>query len=323
MEKQLKKKCFVIMPISKTRRCTKVEWTEIFEQMIKPAVTGSRLGFDCERAKPRTGNFIKDIVNQLNTAHVVIADLTDMNPNVFYELGVRHTLKPRTILIAQDKEYVPSDLQAYWVVIYDKGLTGLEDFKGKIREILREIEKNPEKPDSPVRDFLTEKNINLLSSEKKRNLAMLSALVSELSFNITSVGSILDTVAKSEQIREKQKNRYYMSNERFDNACSELLLSTQYIILPKPLVEKVRRINHLARLINNELDLWGGRDSQATEEILKEELPFFKNDLTSLLKDMNKVKIDYANDNYMEPKMPVLLLSIPEHQKYLEVAKQT
>ncbi len=323
MEKQLKKKCFVIMPISKTRRCTKAEWTGIFEQMIKPAVTGSRLGFDCERAKPRTGNFIKDIVNQLNTAHVVIADLTDMNPNVFYELGVRHTLKTRTILIAQGKKYVPSDLQAYWVIIYEKDLTGLEDFKRKIREILREIEKNPEKSDSPVADFLTEKNINLLSFEKKRNLAMLSALVSELSFNITSVGSILDTVAKSEQIREKQKNRYYMSNERFDNACLELLLSTQYIILPKPLVEKVRRINHLARLINNELDLWGGRDPQATEEILKEELPFFKNDLTSLLKDMNKVKIDYANDNYMESKMPVLLLSIPEHQKYLEVTKQT
>jgi len=321
MKKQLKRKCFVIMPISKTRRCTTAEWTGIFEQMIKPAVMGSRLGFDCERAKPRTGNFIKDIVNQLNTAHVVIADLTDMNPNVFYELGVRHTLKTRTILIAQGKKYVPSDLQAYWVIIYEKDLTGLEDFKRKIREILREIEKNPEKSDSPVADFLIEKNINLLSFQKKMNLARLSALVSELSFNITLVGTVLDIIAKSEQIRKEQKNKYYTTNARFDNACLELLLSTQYIILPKPLVEKVRRINHLARLINNELDLWGGRDPQATEKILKEELPSFNNDLLSLLNGISKLRLDYTNDNYIEPRMPTILLSSPEHQKYIEATK--
>jgi len=289
--------------------------------MIKPAVMGSRLGFDCERAKPRTGNFIKDIVNQLNTAHVVIADLTDMNPNVFYELGVRHTLKTRTILIAQGKKYVPSDLQAYWVIIYEKDLTGLEDFKRKIREILREIEKNPEKSDSPVADFLIEKNINLLSFQKKMNLARLSALVSELSFNITLVGTVLDIIAKSEQIRKEQKNKYYTTNARFDNACLELLLSTQYIILPKPLVEKVRRINHLARLINNELDLWGGRDPQATEKILKEELPSFNNDLLSLLNGISKLRLDYTNDNYIEPRMPTILLSSPEHQKYIEATK--
>ncbi|GAI24788.1 unnamed protein product [marine sediment metagenome] len=92
------RKCFVIMPVSKTCSCTKQEWTSIFNEMIRPAVTGSRLSFTCERAKPRTGSFIRDILNELNTADVVIADLTDMNPNVYYELGVRHTLRNRTIL---------------------------------------------------------------------------------------------------------------------------------------------------------------------------------------------------------------------------------
>jgi len=65
-----KKKCFVIMPISETPSCTEDEWTGVFEQMIKPAVTGSRMGFDCERAKPRTGNFIKDILTQVKYVRV-------------------------------------------------------------------------------------------------------------------------------------------------------------------------------------------------------------------------------------------------------------
>ena len=77
-----KKLGFVIMPFSATKRCSTEEWTEIFENIHKPAIIGSRLGYKCERSKIRTGAFIKDILMQLNQADVVLADLTDMNPNV-------------------------------------------------------------------------------------------------------------------------------------------------------------------------------------------------------------------------------------------------
>jgi hypothetical protein len=65
-----KKTCFVIMPFSETATCTKNRWTSIYENMIKPAVTGSKLGFTCERSSPRTGNLIKDILNKLDVADV-------------------------------------------------------------------------------------------------------------------------------------------------------------------------------------------------------------------------------------------------------------
>ncbi len=172
------------MPVSKTKSCTKDEWTGIFENMIKPAVTGSRLGFDCEQAKPRTGAFIRDILEGLNSADVVIADLTDKNPNVFYELGIRHTLKNRTILITQNIKHVPSDLRSYWVVTYKKDLSGANEFKKKVREILREMEKAPNKSDSPVTDFLQLKNIDILAYEKAANLKKVGALSSEFSYNI-------------------------------------------------------------------------------------------------------------------------------------------
>lgn len=309
------------MPFSRTKCCTKDEWTGIFDQMIKPAVTGSKLGFDCERAKPRTGNFIKDILNQLNTADVVIADLTDMNANVFYELGVRHTLQARTILIAQHMKYVPSDLQSYWVVTYDKKLTGLDDFKQKIREILKEMKRDPEKPDSPVADFLSQRNISLVSQEKSANLKNLTALLSELSSNIDSVSSILATVKSSKQKREKGEWGT-VSMVRFDNACIELLLSTSYILLTEPLLREIRHVNHELRLQNNRLDLWpNDKFDKSVEDSLKEFLPDLKKNLSSLLKDMGKVRIEYANDNYIEPEIPAIVLSSPEHKKYIEASK--
>jgi hypothetical protein len=315
---QQKKKCFVIMPVSKTKSCTAREWTMIFKEMIKPAVAGSKLGFTCERSKPRTGNLIRDILNELNRADVVIADLTDMNPNVFYELGVRHTLRNRTILIAQDMKYVPSDLRSYWVITYKKGLSGLQDFKNGIKDTLKEMMNNPEKPDNPVADFLGEKNISLLSQEKSANLKKLTALVSELSYNLSSVDDILSTLKKSEE-EEKQKKPYVFTNVRFSNVCLNELLSTRYIELPKERMKLLMSLNKSFLLSNANLELWRIEDFHSgVERSFKDNLPTYKNLITEVLKRLNQVRLDYMNNNYQEETTPVVLLGSEEHKQYIE-----
>ena len=139
------------MPFSKTNSHSALEWTSTYANVFKPAITGSRLGYECERSKIRTGAFIKDILTKLNQADVVLADLTDMNPNVFYELGVRHTLSNRTILVSEKMDFVPSDLKPYGVIIYDTTPQGVEDFKTKIRKILRDLRDDPDRADNPRR----------------------------------------------------------------------------------------------------------------------------------------------------------------------------
>jgi len=90
-----KRRCFVIMPFSTSDTCTEAEWTSIYEHLIKPAVCGSHLGYSCNRSDISTGSVIKGILTDLDTADLVVADLTDSNRNVFYELGVRQTLRRR------------------------------------------------------------------------------------------------------------------------------------------------------------------------------------------------------------------------------------
>ena len=152
-----KRKCFVIMPFSSTKSCSQEQWTDIFENMIKPAVEDSGYQYECFRANLVIGNIIRDILDTLNRADVVIADLTDQNPNVFYELGVRHALRNATILIAQHIDHIPFDLRHYAALIYNwTTKKGKDEFKEKIKRVLSEIEDSPDHPNtmSPIREYL-------------------------------------------------------------------------------------------------------------------------------------------------------------------------
>lgn len=317
-----KKKCFVIMPVSRTKSCTEAEWTGVFEHMIKPAVTGSRLGYECERAKPLTGAFIKDILEQLNSADVVIADLTDRNPNVCYELGIRHTLKNRTILIAQNILDVPSDLQSYWVITYEKDLTGVDKFKRRVREILTQMKKDPDKPDSPVADFLQLRNVVLLASEKKENLKKLSALISEISFNISTIDDLIDRVKSNKEARKAGKEVSTVSTVRFSNSCLDLLLSSSYVMYSKEFQSTIRGMSNIVVRLNNWLTLWADeRFARQTEEFFEELLPELKDSWIQILGIVSMLRTVYADENYIEPAAPIICLAKQEHEQYLKFAK--
>ena len=79
------KTVFVIMPFSATRTATAEQWTETYEHIFRPAIEFS--GFLCRKAQVSTGSLITSIIDDLRTARIVLADITDQNPNVFYELA--------------------------------------------------------------------------------------------------------------------------------------------------------------------------------------------------------------------------------------------
>ncbi len=150
-----RKNCFVIMPFSATESCTEDEWTEIFEHVIKPAVEESGFNYKCDRANLHFGSIIEDILDNLNRSDLVIADITNRNPNVLYELGVRHTLGGPVIVISQNKEDIPFDLIPYIVKIYDwKTQKDRDKLKKEIKEAIDFLEKNPHKAVSPVSKYL-------------------------------------------------------------------------------------------------------------------------------------------------------------------------
>jgi hypothetical protein len=141
------------MPFGKTTSCTEEEWTSIFEELFKPVIM--ELGYECRRSNATRGSLIKGIIQDLDLGWVVLADLTDQNPNVFYELGVRHALKDRTILVAQNRNFIPFDLESYANHVYDwKTPKGKEEFTAKITALFEDVDRDPNREDNPVSDFL-------------------------------------------------------------------------------------------------------------------------------------------------------------------------
>ena len=123
------KKCFVIMPFGQQGTTEYERNLRLYQIMIKPVV--EECGYLCIRADEleTMGNITRDIIELLYYADLVIADLSNHNPNVFYELGVRHTLfRSGTIPIIRKYDSLPFDIANYRAIFYSTELNGPENF---------------------------------------------------------------------------------------------------------------------------------------------------------------------------------------------------
>ncbi len=172
-------KCFVVMGFgTKTdyQSGRKLNLDASYQNLIKPAVVAA--GLECVRADEivHAGNINVPMYEQLLTAEVVVADVSTMNPNAFYELGVRHALKPFTTVIVAESELVfPFDIQQIVVRKYrhlgeDIGVTEATRFKAELTVAIQTIMAAP-KDDSPVYTFLRLTPPSLIKEKIAANLA--------------------------------------------------------------------------------------------------------------------------------------------------------
>ena len=147
-------RCFVAMPMSDVSGvATKAEWEGVYRSLFVSAIRAA--GFEATRSTPTRGNLVAGIIDDLWSADAVLADLTGKKPNVFYELGVRHALRGKTIIVARDQEDIPFDIRSYACHTYDpKTARGRAAFWKTVRKLLTDVLENPDRPDNPVEDFL-------------------------------------------------------------------------------------------------------------------------------------------------------------------------
>jgi hypothetical protein len=157
--------CFVVMGFGKktdfeTGRT--LDLNKTYRNIIKPAVIAA--GMECTRADeiPHSGVIDVPMYERLLTADVVVADLSTSNKNAFYELGVRHALRPHTtIVICEDGATTfPFDVNHVLIRQYHHMGEGIdfdevERFRTQLTQAITEIlNQDPRRPDSPVYTFL-------------------------------------------------------------------------------------------------------------------------------------------------------------------------
>ena len=96
------KKIFVISPIGSGESETRKQADKVLKHIIKPV--SEELGYEAVRSDEEVGSNLisKSVIRNIVEADIVIADLTEHNPNVFYELAVRHTIAKPVIQIIKD-----------------------------------------------------------------------------------------------------------------------------------------------------------------------------------------------------------------------------
>lgn len=147
--------CFVMMPIKSAEE--RPRWRRVLDDIIRPAVLSSGMPFRVERVDdlPGTGNWLARVVECTAEADLVVADLTEANPNVMWELGLRHaSARSGTVMIAQSLDHVPSDLRSYGVIEYRPDGSDLHQFSARMANAIDHVMSGKSVVDSPYFEFL-------------------------------------------------------------------------------------------------------------------------------------------------------------------------
>ena len=99
-------------------------------------------------------NILQDIVEGIYQADIVIADLTGLNPNVFYELGLAHAMNKKVIIISQDLDELPFDIKSYRAIEYSLLFHKLPTFLAEVKKLLFGAMDNSVKFGNPVSDYI-------------------------------------------------------------------------------------------------------------------------------------------------------------------------
>jgi Tetratricopeptide Repeats-Sensor len=210
-----KQTCFVVMGFGEKvdfQSGRKLNLDAAYRSMIKPAV--EEAGLECYRADEIVHSGVIDVpmYQQILAADVVIADLSTSNRNAFYELGVRHALRPyTTIIVAEDQFKFPFDLGHIVIRQYkhlgeDVGFAEVMRFRAVLKEAVEKIRDNPT-DDSPVYTFL--KGLRPPSLEKVMESA---AAVKEVAGTPGQPGASSETLSVlMQQVDAAQKKSDFMT----------------------------------------------------------------------------------------------------------------
>ena len=131
--------CFVVGPIGKDGSIERKHSDLLLHSLIKYVLVADEFGYDVKRAdEDADPGMISDrVVSDIIHADLVVADLTDLNANAFYELGIRHSTEKPTIHVAKAGTVLPFDTLAHRTIFVDLTDWHSSEAFGDLQDIVR------------------------------------------------------------------------------------------------------------------------------------------------------------------------------------------
>jgi nucleoside 2-deoxyribosyltransferase len=143
------KSCFVISPIGDDASSTRRAIDGLVDAVIGPTLR--ELGFRVEVAHrmAKAGSITNQVIELLLSADLVVANLTDLNPNVMYELAVRHAVRKPVVTLADRSTRLPFDLAEERTVFYTDDMAGVPELASKLKAMAL-LAVDDDQPDNPI-----------------------------------------------------------------------------------------------------------------------------------------------------------------------------
>lgn len=202
-----KDKCFIITPIGDDTDPIRRHIEGIIDAALRPALE-DKYDLVVAHRISEPGSITKQIITEIYSAKLVVANLTNRNPNVMYELALRHSLGKPVIMIAEKGTPLPSDIVMERTIFYQNDARGVIELRESIAAAEKEIDYD--KTESPIynvlHDVLKDRQIiefsesQSISQEEDGNATVLKYILQKLT-------NLEDAVQTSRPLMQNAESR--------------------------------------------------------------------------------------------------------------------
>jgi hypothetical protein len=197
------KSCFVIGPIGEPGTAIRSHADDFIQYIVNPTVND--LGFTAARADkmPDPGRITTQIIEQLKDADLVIADLviadlviadlTDGNPNVYYELSLRHGVGKPVIHMALDGTRIPFDVFDSRTIMFTLECRRAETAREELTKQITRVQEDNYRASNPIIEAIGIIELRGSQRTNDQQMAELMLKVEHLSANVAVLQSQLTT----------------------------------------------------------------------------------------------------------------------------------
>lgn len=188
------KRCFVISPIGEPDSESRKRSDQVLKHIIAPAV--EKCGYNAVRADQisEPGMITSQVIQHVVDDELVVADLTERNPNVFYELAIRHAIRKPLVQIIKRGEQIPFDVAGTRTIHVDHhDLDSVEEAKVAIESQINSLEKDSSTLETPISVSLDLQLLRQSDNPEERSLADVLSAVTEIRSGLSGIEKRLDS----------------------------------------------------------------------------------------------------------------------------------
>lgn len=228
--KEHTKKCFYITPIGDKLSPQYSKLEGLKENVLVPVLDSLGFELDVAHTIDSSGSISDQIFERIVNSELVIVNLTGLNPNVMYELAVRHSFGKPCVMICETDTKLPFDLLAERTIFFEDTIKGAGELKVDLNKKIRSAIESGN--DNPVTRAVTKAAILEGNSSETEPLKL---ILSELNL----LGQRLENLEFKNSTDYKRNVKTYSSKIKNSNSITASNYVNTYELLSRDLEREV------------------------------------------------------------------------------------